>query len=365
MNIEVKIRDRNGWKYALIPRLHGRQLQQSLHTRSEEEARELIRRGNLQETALAGKADALFREVWIKLTAGRKVLVRDAASEYSAYQHMIGRAESTIEDHEQLIDQWLRFCGFANDPVTVIQERHVSEFVNQPGKQKLGYRQKWLAVLKTFLQRLVNERLLVMNPANDVVVRIDGLTQDQLLTVPIPPFTEEEVRRVLEGTPRDTFWHGAVLLGYHFGLRLTTVLTLEESNVVANRLRVYTTKGRRVVNELMPDDLIDWLEVWRGIRPASDLPYLFPAQAAGGYDVAKDQFRRLLARLKIQNRSFHGLRKTAANRHWNEALQDLGSKEAQSLARLVAEHGYRKVQQLLGHAPGSNVTAEHYIARKP
>ena len=173
--------------------------------------------------------------------------------------------------------------------------------------------------------------------------------------------------KLLADIPRDTFWHGAILFAYHFGLRIGTVATLEESNFADGELRVFTTKGRRLVREKLTPEVIDWLAVWKTIRPASDLPYLFPEQAAAylaGAGLSRE-FRALMAKHGITDRTFHGLRKTATNREWKGALAELGDKQAQALAKLVMEKGYRRVQQLLAHAPGSDVTEKHYMQTAP
>ncbi len=366
----VEIVDKNGWKYAKIkrPRGHGRAFFQSLGTKSEKDAREKVRASNLEQIQLAAQADALTREVWTRLLAGRNVRVRDAVEGFKEHRVAIGRPPKSIGKEQNVLDQFCRFSGddFANETIAIVEAKHISAFVNQAGPNKLPTRIWWLSILNTWLHYCREQGWLVKNPAIDVAVRVDGLTQEQLVSKPHVPFTEGEVKALIAGISQSDFWHGAVLFGYHFGLRIGAIAMLEDSNVVAHELRVYTTKGRRVVHERLPDELIAWLEHWRTVRPASEMPYLFPAQAADYFnDGARlsRQFKRILVDNGIPDKVFHGLRKTATAKRWNAELDELGDKEKRALVAMVARHGFKKVQDMLAHAPGSSVTDTHYMPK--
>lgn len=366
MNVEIV--DRNGWKYAKIRqrRGSGRPVARALGTKSLEEARELVKTARLEDIALASRADALTRDVWTRLLAGRNLRVRDTIESYNAHRHVVGDATKTIRDEGLILDRFIRHAGLPNEPIAAVEAFQVSTFVNQPGPQKLSTRELWLSVINRWLSYLADQRWIVRNPALDVAVRIDALTQEQLIEKPHAPFSEAEVRALLAKVPRTDFWHGAILFAYHYGLRIGTVATIEEGNVVANRLRIYTRKGRRVVDEPIVDEVWTWLQEWREVRPASDLPHLFPQQAAlyeSGSSQLSDQFGRLLKRHGIEGRSFHGLRKTATAKRWNAELDELGPTDKRALMSLVAAKGFRAVQAMLAHAPGSEVTEKSYLPR--
>lgn len=362
----VQIEERAGWYYARVPRPRGagRALKHSLGTRSLEEAKQMVRDSNLEQIALASRADALTCEVWTRLLAGRRVTVAVSIAAYREHKHATGHSAISSDQQTRLLDQFVRKWGFGTESIAAVTAKHVSEFVNQPGPQALKTRSWWLDILSGWLNFCANQRWIIRNPAVDVVVRLADLTQAQLVSRPHKAFTEGEVTTLISEVSRPTFWHGAILLGYHFGLRIGAVAILEESNIVAHELRVYTLKGRRIVHERLPDELIAWFELWKPLRPVSETPYLFPEQAAiylAGSPLLSVQFKRLLMKHGMKDRVFHGLRKTATARVWNGALADLGDRNSQLLAKLVAENGYRKVQQMLAHAPGSDVTSDHYL----
>lgn len=366
---EVKIFERpNGWLYAQIKQKRGAggAIFKSLRTRSREEAKQRIRDWRLEELSRAAQADAMVREVWTRLQVGRNLRVRDAIESYEAHRHVVGHSADTIREEGLVLDRFIRFHDMAHQPVAAIDATHVAAFVNQEGPQKLSTRELWLSILSAWLGYMTEQRWTVRNPALDVVVRIDQLTQEQLISTPMPSFTEAEVRKLLDAVSRTDFWHGAILFAYEYGLRIGAVAVLEDGNVVANRVRIYTTKGRRVVDEPLSDELWTWLQEWRAVRPASDTPYLFPVQAAiyeSGSAQLSMQFSRLLAKHGIANRSFHGLRKAATARRWSAELDELGGADKRALMKLVAEKGYRAVQQMLAHAPGSDVTEKFYMPK--
>jgi integrase len=366
----VEIVARNGWLYAKVPRPRGagRAIMHSLGTKSMEDAKQQVRGANLEQVALASQADALTREVWTRLLAGRRITVADSVQAYWDHRQVVNGNAKAIDRETSSIDQLIRFADFGVESIAIVSAKHVSEFVNRPGTQTLATRTRWLTTIKGWLDYCVAQRWIVVNPCLDVAIKVDQLSQDQLIAAPYVPFTEGEVKALLAAVPRADFWHGAILLAYHFGLRLGSVATLEESNIIAHDLRVYTLKGRRIVHERLPDELIEWFEEWRTHRDASDLPYLFPAQAAlydSNHTILCHQFTRLLQKCGIAtDKSFHGLRKTATAKRWNAELAELGDRDRRSLIAMVAKNGFRAVQKMLAHADGSSVTEDHYMPRE-
>lgn len=364
----VSLHERNGWLYARIPRPpgSGRALLKPLRTKSREEALDIIRSSNLEQIALASRADALTRDVWTRLLAGRKVSCLEARNAYRERRLLLGAPEDSLDRQLGVIDQLLALTLLGNATIATLETRHISQFVNGPGAQMLSTRTYWLGTLSSWLGYCVEQRWILTNPCAEVVIRLAGLSQEQLISRPHAPFTEDEVQTLLAKVPRSDFWHGAILFGYHFGLRISNVATIEEGNIVMNRLRIFASKGRKVVDEPLPDDIIAWLAEWKTHRPASDTFYLFPFQAAvitAGESLLSSQFKRLLTKLGIEGKVFHGLRKTATNNRWSAELECLGDKDRRALMSLVAKNGFRAVQKMLSHADGSTVTENHYLAR--
>lgn len=372
----VRIINRGGWFYAVIarPRGTGRAIRQALGTQNEAEARQKVKDGKLEELAKVDAADAFTREVWTRMIAGKNVKVGASIEGFREHRTVMGKPAASVTCEQRALAAFVRHVSetdrpdFANASIAAVTAKHVSSWVNAEGAAKLNTRTWKLNAVKMWLEWNVEQRWLVVNPANNVIVRLDALTQEQLIAKPHEAFTDEQAKTLLASVPRTSFWHGAILFGYTYGLTVGAVATMEFGNVAGNHLKIYRTKGRRVVNEPLTEELTAWLAEWKAIRPPSDTEYLFTAQAALYLNDPSDlshQFRNLCDKAGVTGVSFHGLRKTAARRIWAKELASLGDESAQALASLVATRGYRKIQQLLAHAPGSDVTDTNYLPKQP
>ncbi len=367
MNVEIKPM-RKGWLYAGIrrPRGAGGRMWVSLRTKSREEAQEIVRRKGWSDLSLAAQADALTAEVWTRLTAGKSVTVGDAIERYGLHRHSKGSPDRSIAAALLIIRTFARKVIAESSPIASVTSEHVAAFVNAPGPQSFATRNGWRLTLSGFFIFCFTQRWIVKNPAVDVGVRTDHLTQKQLVAEPHPIITDDEAAKIMATLDPSGFWHGAMLFATHFGLRIGTIATLEFSNIVADECRVFTTKGRKIVNEKMPPDLLAFLERWKQARPRSEMTYLFPVQASmqlSASSMLSKEFCRICARAGVPGKSFHGLRKNAAKKKWEAELAALGPEHSRRLAQMVAQNGYHRVQQMLGHAEGSSVTDRHYLPK--
>lgn len=367
--LEIVDRNGDGWLYARLqrPRGQGRALFQSLGTKNREEAAKIARESKLEQIQLAANADAITRDVWTSLLAGRKVRVRDSIEAYREHRTIIGKSDRTITAEQGVLDLFVRHAGvdFANQAMAAVDAAKIAAFVNQSeSKASLSTRRWWLALLNGWLTYCFEKRWIVANPCIDVAIRIADLTQEQLVETPHVPFTDGEVAQLLATIPRTDFWHGAVLLANAYGLRIGAVATLEFGNVVANRMRVFSRKGRRVVDEHLTDEIQAWLELWRTLRPANESDMLFPEQEMfyqtqpGRFS---EQFVKWAVKAGIEGKTFHGLRSAAARRTWNDQLAQLGTEGQRKLVAMIAQNGLARVQELLGHSRGSSVTQKSYL----
>lgn len=369
-DIGVTLYQRNTWWYAKItrPQGQGRAIRVFLRTKSETEGWQRVKEWKLVELQRVDAADAATAEVWTRMIAGRKVTVRASIDAYLDHRRTTGMRDLHATDLRNTIDLFLRFTIAAGIPeyglasIASVESKHVAAWVNGPGELKLGSRERRLKVVRAWLAWTITQGWLVRNPAADVRVRLDTLTQEQLMTKHHEAFTDDELKRLLATIPRLNYWHGAVLFGRDFGLTISQVATLEEANIVGNTLRVYRTKGRRVVNEPMTDDVLAWLAEWRTVRPASDMTYLFPEQAAHEPRRLTAQFKQWAKKAGIPVKTFHSLRSAATQRRWSVELAELGDEDRRRLMSLVASRGFAAVQKMLAHADGSPVTETAYMA---
>ncbi|MCM2276162.1 MAG: site-specific integrase, partial [Candidatus Didemnitutus sp.] len=201
--------------------------------------------------------------------------------------------------------------------------------------------------------------LITYNPARQVEVRTEMLTQKQRLPTERLPFTDPEIEKILGALEPGDFWHAATLVSLDTGLRLRDVALLERVSLRGGKLEVATSKGgagynpvvRHVLSErtlqslrAVPNEggIYFFEEIGRNMRenPATEQSRL------------SQQFRRLCIGLGIEGKSFHGLRHTFAMRRERE-------KRLSIFQQMAAELALAGVQADLGHR--SSETTKIYL----
>lgn len=319
----------------------------SLRTKNRAKARQLVKDANLENIQLAAQAKVLGAEAITRLTAGRRVSVRQALDAYYERMPARGLSASSVKTAINTLDRWVAVTRLESKPLAAIEDRHVEAFINDPRRDaKYASRLRELSVLRTFLKFCSDLGWMVGNPAGQIRVSVDKLTQTQLVEDETEPLTAADIAKILHGVPSTDFWHAATLIGWHTGLRLFNVATLEWTAIQGERIKVFTTKGKVEVDMDLTPELKKLFARW----PRGESRYVFPPQAAsiltGGSSTLSQQFRRLCIRLGIEGKSFHGLRHSFAMR----SMDTVTERKLQTLVDLLGVDSVNEVRKLLGHA---------------
>lgn len=319
----------------------------SLRTTSRAAARRLVKDARLDEIQRTAQADALNAEAITRLRTGRRLSIEAAIGDYLEMMPAQGQRLTTIKHSTAVLRRWVARMGLRKLALAASAEKHVSGFVNARGAQKFSTRKRELMVLRGFFRFCVNRGWIASNPAGNVVVNVDRLSQAQLTEGETEPLTPAEIGKILTATGPDDFWHAATLIAWHAGLRLFNVATLEWNGLaVPGQLRVFTTKGEETVRVELTPELKALFARW----PQADSRYLFPPQAASilldGPSTLSQQFRRLCLRLGIEGKSFHSLRHSFALR----SMDGVTDSKLRLLADLIGSDSIDEVRRLLGHA---------------
>jgi integrase len=299
----------------------------SLGTKSAEEAKQKAGAANLKAIESALQAGQLSKQAIARLTTGKKQTVAGLIPEWLLSLRRRSISESTIAKNEAVFNHWFavvpEVAGLAPMSVT---ETQVDSFINRTDADAgQATRQRQLSVLRTFFAYCADWGFVSGNPAGKhrVGVQHRNLSFAQREKKKVLPFTDAEVRRILADT--EGWWRWAVGIGAATGLRLGDICQLEHASFgVPNHIVVFTDKrDRRVclpINSTITPGLAEILSE----IPPSDSPYLFPEQKEQYDDLKTGRpkfsvyFGRILQRLGIENRSFHGLRHHAITR-WHKA----------------------------------------------
>lgn len=348
--IPLSTHPESGRIYATIKGRPGQRAKKiSLGVTSVAAARRLIKESGLEEIQQVARADALNAEAITRLRAGKKTSVSSAIAAWIEMLPAQGDRQGTIRHANTVLTRWVRLGKIESLPLAALTAEHVSAFVNEKSTRKFSTRKRELMVLRSFLKFCLNRGWIAVNPALDVSVNVDQLTQEQLTDKESIPFTDDEIKKIVRETDKDDFWHAATIIARDTGLRLFNVATLEWSSLASTRLRVFTTKGESVVDCEMTPDMRALFDRW----PRSQSRYIFPPQAAsitvGGPSTLSQQFRRLCVRLGIEGKSFNCLRHSFAMRQ----MVGVTDAKLKMLADLIGVGSVDEVRMMLGHAKAS------------
>lgn len=338
----------------------------STGTQDEAEARQVLRtvvQHGCVEALRIKRRDAIARTFMKRVEGGRNIMVCDMITDYIADMQLLGRAPASIETHLRILDLWAREQSCAKKPISSITISHCAPYVNPSSDITYLSRINRLKVLRAFFSYCLRRECIPMNPCDSVAVRTSGIPQDKLIRPKRPPFTDEEIAKLQAYIKPDSWWYGVVLLGKHFGLRVSAAASIEWASLPElKRIRIFTHKGKVVVDEELPAEVADWFSKW---PHQGDSPYCFPEAAARVFDLSSayitTNFARICHRAGIEGRSFHCFRVRKATNEINAIIDTLGGEEKATMTALLVKHGIDGVQKIIGHVIGSRVTASRYF----
>lgn len=331
----------------------------SLKTKSFDEAKSMAREQKFAQIEHAAKAKALTSEVIMRLTSGRRVTVDMGIDEYIESLRINRMKELTIASMGYKLKAWARDRRLGMKMVTEIDRKHIDAQINTSEPIALSTRRTTLGYIKDFMAFCVARGWRMDNPAMECRIVVDDIPHALQVPQERKVFTPEEVKKLLEATAGDQFWHTAIQLAFYHGLRISDCATLEWDSY--NKF-----KGKMVITMSKTDKPISFnldaaVKRIMDAMPKSDSRYVWPSQAATWIDVnstsnLSQQFRRICIRNGIDGKSFHGLRHSFAMRRQQEIE---AAKKEQWMRELIKEQATRQVADELGHK--STKTTQIYL----
>lgn len=336
MKSTVHLIKRSGTYRARYKGPDGKRHEFSTGARNKTEAREIVDKAGLDHIVQAANAGRLTRQLFRTITTGQRKpeKLEDLIQQWTKWMSSIGRSRATVETNQTHVLAWARDTELLNTDPSEIQEYQIHEWVNRADERKVNTRKTALSAIKSLFSWLVARGYVCENVAGGCVVTLKGLSHRQKEPRKARVFNDQEIRRLLDHTEPGSFWHTAVALGRHCGLRLSDVACLEWASFSEpGKLVVWTQKrSKRVRLPLMPEDLC------RAVAsiPINSSTHCFPDECSmirgSKRSQLSQQFTRLCKRLGIDGKSFHGLRHTYAT---------LAHKEGKTL---------KHISQSLGHS---------------
>lgn len=299
----------NGYYYARLLTPEGSR-EISTRAKSREEAERIVRETNLKDIEIAGRCGRLTAQAIGLITAGRKITVDKAVTDFERWLATTGRSPSTILNTAQYVRAWAAFANTLHLAPAMITEDQINAWVNAPSDSCAGTRNVMLCALRSFFGFCSAKGWSLGDPSRLVVVNLGLLSHAQKEPRQRECFTEGEVQALLNATALGTFWHSAVAIGRYTGLRLADIAALEWASFAKRgSIIVWTAKrDKRVELPLEPIALAGAVSAIPCINE-----FCFPAQREIAQDAKRRsllsvQFSRLCKSEGIEGKSFHSLR---------------------------------------------------------
>ena len=302
----------------------------SLKTKSMAEAKELVKRANIEELEMAAKVNALQRDAITSIVAGKNPHIQDIIAEWKKYKENMSQSANTIFTKTTLLQSFA--SRYKITKLNQITETHISQYINEPGDIKAGAREQRLSAIKSLFQYCVANCYTLRDPSKLVAIDLSKLPHKAKERKKRVPITEFEYNHIIRNS--DHFFKEATALAWWTGMRLSDIARLEWDSIdFENKTLIVHTKktDARICLPLM-DPLLgggQLLKVLSKLK-VTDGKYCFPEQRKLDLDPSRRStlsvyYGRLLSRLNIQGKSFHCLRHAFVSRCRKEkkTLEDI------------------------------------------
>lgn len=310
-------------------------------------AEKLVRSAKLPELVILCQSNALTQEAVSRLITGDKITVLEAFERWKVWMGHT-KEESTAHTYASVLSRWVCGKGIQDRLPGTLTEMDITNFVNPDSETKASTRALVLAAFRSFFQYCTAKGYCYSDPSKIVRVSYRKLKHEQKERRKTEPFTEDDVKHLLNSLDIQIhwvtaelgsldvsstrarvsqarllnkleflkFWKCAVTLSDLTSLRISDVVKLEWASWGADHLIVWTEKkDTRVEFPMVPA-----LKKVYNLIPLRDLVYCFPEQRVMEAAKLSTYFKRLCEEFEIDNKTFHGIRKGAIQRWSRQGL---------------------------------------------
>lgn len=336
------------WR-VMVPDQDGVRHQVSTGESDIKEALKVVDASGLQRLSLLARARCLTRDATDIIMRAHGATCEEIRKAWVA-DLLLDQARLTAAAYGSDILALFNRLGCGHRPLSSVTREHLHAFVNDPSA-KLGTKTRRLTALRSFYRHASGYGHVIGNLATTLKINLSNITLENRRSEPAMPFTEAQVKMVVDHPDTSDVWRRATILGYWLGLRLVDVCTLEKASLGEEFIELYPKKtGRRLVLPIH-DPLIGsgvLREVVREIMAdRSSKVWCFPElrqQYLRDHTACFSRYRRLLNAVGLPDHSFHGLR------HSFRLRLTQSGKPIEEISRLM---GHLKVETTLAYGRGA------------
>jgi integrase len=291
---------------------------------TKDEAEEVCKLAKIAELEMAAKAANLTAEVLSSIVAGRRVTCAHVLAEWTEWRVRL-KAPATAQTQAYTVSDFLTQSNLYDKLINRVDSDHIEAYVNAADAGTRGNRSSRLAALRSYFNYASAKTYIVGNPSKIVSVNHRILSHEQKESKVRVPFTLGEFRKIM--SEAEGFYRWATALSYWTGLRISDIANLEWSSLQPGEIVVWTKKRDARVALPTNDPLIGGGELNIIIMEIMDAvpkkgrtsKLIFPDEAGWSNDPNQKSklstyYGRMLARIGIEDKTFHCLRHSFASR---------------------------------------------------
>lgn len=285
----------------------------NLGTADVAKATEMVKEMHVKELETVSSIVNLSHQVVTQIIAGKDLSVGDAVvawNESCTSSRVL--SPTTVYANRNFLTAWAKEVGVYDRPLSSVQPKHVSDYLNRGGEKRSSALRK-LAAIRNFFGYCQEEGLLYRNPAGKRLVKVtyNAFKHEEIESGEREIFTEAELAGLL--VVASSFWRAAITISRETGLRLGDISKLEWASFKDGRLVVWTDKADKRVDLPISPAISEAM----GALSSTGIEYCFPEQREISLDPSRKallsvQFSRLCAKAGVHGKSFHCLRHTNA-----------------------------------------------------
>ena len=309
---------------------NGKTITRSLKTKSQKEAKMLVKEAKIEELETAAKINALTKDTLTSILSGKAKTIEEVLEEYNQFRKMKAHSEHSIYSEESILNMFFRDYDLKGKSVADITKEDIYDYANRDDKSSIAHRNKKITSISSYLSYAIANAYILKDPSYGVTVDKSKLSHEQKEKKKGTAFTKREYEAVRKRT--SYFWSIAADFAYWTGLRLSDIARMEWASFDPDHLIVHTLKTDTRVALPYDDPLIGGgilRDTIARIEPDDEV-YCFPQQAwlaktASRRATLSTYFSRELKRkvpsASEEGKTFHSFRRAFVTRCKREGKQ--------------------------------------------
>ena len=313
------------------------------------EANTIINASKVPELIKVGKVTELTTLTISKILTGKNLSLMNMVDDWSEWLSW-ARESTTRETYVFHVCDWIESMNLYTHHPSTITELEIFKYLNDAENRiKLSTRKTKLYAIRSFFNYCTSKGYCSSDSSRLASIKMNKLSHEQKEIRKILPITSNDICKIQKYLKLEIanvedpkkliklqFWKVVTLISYETALRLSDCKQLEWSSIGDKKLTVWTEKRDTRVSVTISNELYEELQK----LPITNFRYCFPYFHDIQSSKLSVQFKRIITKAGIHNKSFHGIRHGTIQR-WK--------KHGLTLEQIAANVGHSSIKTTEGY----------------